>query len=95
MKNGYMAAGLILSVWWSVANAGLACEQLVAIAQTTVGMRNQGMALNVLLADVERKDMKSKFTAAELGVIRRTITLAYTGEVSPFEISQSCRQDGK
>jgi hypothetical protein len=58
-------------------------------------MRNQGMALNVLLADVERKDMKSKFTAAELGVIRRTLTLAYTGEVSPFEISQSCRQDGK
>lgn len=95
MKNGYVVAGLMLSIWCGAAYAGLACEQLVAIAQTTVGMRNQGMTLNVLLADLEREDMKSKFTAAELGVIRRTITLAFTGEVSPFEISQSCRQDGK
>lgn len=95
MKIGYAMAGLILSVSCSVANAELACEQLVAIAQTTVGMRNQGAPLNVLLADLEKGDMKTKFTAAELGVIKRTITLTYTGEVSPFEISQSCRQNGK
>jgi hypothetical protein len=95
MKTGYVAAGLMLSVLCGSASAKLACEQIVAIAQTTVGMRNQGMALNALLADLEKGDMKTKFTAAELDVIQRTIRLAYTGEVSPFEISQSCGQDGK
>lgn len=95
MKNRYAVAGLILPILCGAAHAGLTCEQLVAIAQTTVGLRNQGVALNVLLADAGRDNMKSQFTAAELEVIRRIIARTYTGEVSPFEISQSCKEEGK
>lgn len=96
MKNRYAVTGMILPLLCSAgASAALTCEQLVAIAQTTVGLRNQGAALNTLLADASRDNMKSQFTAAELEVIRRTIARAYTGEVSPFEISQSCKDNGK
>lgn len=96
MRNRYAVAGLILPMLCgAAAQAALTCEQLVAIAQTTVGLRNQGVALNVLLADVNRDNMKSQFSADELEVIRRIIAQTYTGEVSPFEISQSCKENGK
>lgn len=96
MKNRYAVAGMILPLLCgTAAHAALTCEQLVAIAQTTVGLRNQGVALNALLADAGRDNMKSQFSAAELEVIRRTIARVYTGEISPYEISQSCRDNGK
>ena len=91
MKNWCLAAGLALPGLCGGAAAGLGCEQLVVIAQATVTLRNQGVALNTLLADAEREQMKAQFSAAELDLIRRVIARTYTGEVSPFEISQSCK----
>jgi hypothetical protein len=96
MKKRHVAAVLILPALSGAADARLTCDQLVAVAHTTVELRNQGVALNALLADVGRDSIKAQFNAEEVAVMRRVIEQTYTGGLSPFELRQSCQEkDGK
>ncbi len=74
------------------AHAELTCEQIVASAQTAVSLRDQGMTLSRVLAETETAAMRERFRPDELGMLRRAIRLTYTGEVSVYELSDSCAE---
>jgi len=76
------------------ARAELTCEQLGAIAQTTVDLRNQGNTLNALLAEA-RRDGKIKYTEQELVLIGNLIRHSYDSTVSPAEVLEACKRDTK
>lgn len=79
------------------APAQLNCEQIVASAQTAVKLRDQGVTLSQVLAETEKAEMRQRFRPDELGVIRQAVRLAYTGEISVYELADACAEgkDGK
>jgi len=83
-----------LSLVCITARAELTCEQLGAIAQTTVELRNQGNTLNALLAEA-RRDGKNKYTEQELALIGNLIRHSYDSTVSPAEVVEACKRDTK
>ena len=87
-----LAAVLILAC--AAARAELTCEQLGAVAKTTIEMRNQGASLTRLLADAERGEMRSRLTARELEVVKQVIRLSFDGTMSPAEVLEACQQGG-
>lgn len=85
----FLAAGLAAV---APAHAELSCEQIVASAQTAVTLRDQGMTLSRVLAETESAEMRGRFHPDELALLRRAIRLTYTGEVSVYELSESCAE---
>jgi len=83
-----------LSLVCITARAELTCEQLGAIAQTTVELRNQGNTLNALLAEA-RRDGKNKYTEQELVLIGNLIRHSYDSTLSPAEVLEACKRDTK
>ncbi len=73
------------------AHAELTCDQLGAVAQTTISMRDQGASLNAMLAEFERGELKQKLEAQELNVVRQLVRGVYLGDFSPGEIAESCK----
>ena len=92
MMRIILVAGL--SLVCVTAQAELTCEQLGAIAQTTVELRNQGNTLNALLAEA-RRDGKNKYTEQELALIGNLIRHSYDSTVSPAEVVEACKRDTK
>jgi len=92
MMRIILVAGL--SLVCITARAELTCEQLGAIAQTTVELRNQGNTLNALLAEA-RRDGKNKYTEQELALIGNLIRHSYDSTVSPAEVVEACKRDTK
>lgn len=74
--------------------AQLNCEQIVASAQTAIRLRDQGMSLNQVLSETEKAEMRQRFRPDELGVIRQAVRLAYTGEISVYELADACAEGG-
>jgi hypothetical protein len=75
-------------------SAQLQCEQIVASAQTAVKLRDQGVTLSQVLAETDKAEMRQRFRPDELGVIRQAIRLAYTGEISVYELADACAESG-
>ena len=92
MMRIILVAGL--SLVCITARAELTCEQLGAIAQTTVELRNQGNTLNALLAEA-RRDGKNKYTEQELVLIGNLIRHSYDSTLSPAEVLEACKRDTK
>ncbi len=86
--------GAVLVIACATARAELTCEQLGAIAKTTVELRNQGASLTRLLADAERGEMKDRLTARELEIVKQVIRLSFDGTLSPAEVVEACQQGG-
>lgn len=86
--------GVVLVIACAAARAELTCEQLGAIAKTTVELRNQGASLTRLLADAERDEMKNRLAERELEVVKRVIRLSFDGTLSPAEVVEACQQGG-
>lgn len=84
-----LAAGLAA---FSPALAELSCEQIVASAQTAVTLRDQGMTLSRVLAETESAEMRERFRPDERALLQRAIRLTYTGEVSVYELTESCAE---
>lgn len=78
----------------ATAHAELSCDQLVASAQAGIAMRDRGASLNQVLAETEKGDLRERFKPDELAIIRRAVRLTFTGEVSIYELVDSCA-DGK
>lgn len=78
----------------TAAQADLTCEQLGAIAQTTVELRNQGNTLNALLVEA-RRDGRNKYSEQEMTLIQTLIRHSYDSTVSPAEVLEACKQDNK
>lgn len=85
---------LILSLVCLTARAEISCEQYGAIAQETVRQRDQGASLSRLLADVERGEMKDRYSAHELALIKDVIRASFDGTLSPMEVVEACKQGG-
>lgn len=92
MMRIILVAGLSLAC--VTAQAELTCQQLGAIAQTTIELRNQGNTLNALLAEA-RRDGKNKYTEQELTLIGNLIRHSYDSTVSPAEVIEACKRDTK
>jgi hypothetical protein len=85
---------IILLLPCALARAEVTCEQLVAISQQTVNLRNEGASLPKLLADTEDGEMKRRFTPTELEFIRLLISESFVGSYSPHDVSEAC-EDGR
>jgi len=72
------------------AAAQLSCEQLVATAQAGIKLRDQGASLRQVLAETEKSGLRERFNPEELALIRRALQLAFTGEMSLYELAESC-----
>ncbi len=91
-----------LSVLWQVAvfcvllgadmsaHAELSCDQLVASAQAGIALRDRGATLGQVLAETEKGDLRERFKPEELALIRRAVRLTFTGEISIYELADSC-----
>lgn len=71
-------------------HAALECAHLVNAAQAAIEARDKGTPLSAVLAEVERTEMKAKFNAQELNILRQVIRISFTSEYSPREILESC-----
>jgi hypothetical protein len=74
------------------ARAELTCEQLVGSAQAAIALRDQGTPLSRVLAETEKAEMRERFRPDELGMIRQAIRLTITGEVSVYELANTCAE---
>lgn len=83
------AAGLVVA---APVHAQLTCEQIVASAQTAITLRDQGVVLSRVLAETEKSEMRERFRPDELGMIRQAIRLTYTGEISVYELADTCAE---
>ena len=71
--------------------AALSCEQLVAVSQTTLALRDQGHTLSEVLADVERGDIRQALDAQEINLLRQIVRVSFTSEFSPREVLEACK----
>jgi hypothetical protein len=73
------------------AYAALSCEHLVAVAQTTIALRDQGLSLSEVLADVERAELRQALDAQEINLLRQIVRISFTSEYSPREVLEACK----
>lgn len=74
------------------AHAELSCDQIVASAQAGIALRDQGAPLSRVMAETEKPEMRERFSPEELGMIRQAIRLTFTGEVSIYELADTCAE---
>lgn len=74
--------------------AEVTCDQLVAISQKAIDLRNAGASLSRVLSDTEDSAMKQRFTAIELDFIRLLIRESFMGAYSPYDVKEAC-EDGR
>lgn len=92
MRRHLIAAGLLLLPAWPAA-AQMSCEQLVASAQAGIALRDRGASLRQVLAETEKNELRERFKPEELALMRRALQLTYTGEVSVYELAETCAAD--
>lgn len=73
------------------AGATLTCGHLVAVAQSTIELRDQGNSLSRVLAEVERDEMQQKLNAQEINLLRQVVRISFTSEYTPREILEACQ----
>ncbi len=83
--------GIFSAMAGNPALAALDCEQLVAVAQATVKLRDDGMSLNAVLRDFDSGEAINKFNAQEMNLLRQTVRVSFTSEASVYEIAESCK----
>ncbi len=84
-------ACICLAMMGNPAVAALDCEQLVAVAQATVKLRDEGLSLNAVLRDFDSGEATKKFNAQEMNLLRQTVRVCFTSEASVYEIAESCK----
>ena len=72
------------------ARAAIECVNLVNAAQAAVDLRDKGVSLSAVMAETERAEMKEKFNAQELNMLRQVMRFSYTGEYSIRDIHEAC-----
>jgi len=73
------------------ARAALDCDQVVAVAQTAVKLRDEGVSLSAVLSEMERGELRQKLDAQELNLLRQIVRMSFTSEASVYEIAESCK----
>jgi len=86
----FLTAAIFCTGATGYAHAALECAHLVNAAQAAIELRDKGIPLAKVLAEIETTDMKQKFNAQELNTLRQVIRISFTSEYSPREILESC-----
>lgn len=71
--------------------ANLNCDQLLAVSQATISMRDEGQSLSAVLAEIESGEIRQKLNAQEVNLLRQIIRISFTSEFSPREILEACK----
>jgi hypothetical protein len=74
-----------------VVGAALNCEQLVSVSQAAIALRDQGLSLSEVLAEVERGELRQSLDAQEINLLRQIVRISFTSEYSPREILEACK----
>jgi hypothetical protein len=82
--------GIFLILSSGLVQAALDCDQVVAVAQTTVTLRDQGASLNAVMSEIERGDLQQKLNAQELNLLRQIVRISFTSEASVHDIFEAC-----
>ncbi len=83
---------LMLSAPAGSAEGTLGCEQLYALAQSAVELRDQGYSLQQVLAGLAGKEVESKLSSSAVQVLRKAVTAVYLGNASAEEVALVCKQ---
>jgi hypothetical protein len=75
----------------NAAEPALNCEHLVAIAQSTIDLRDQGNTLSSVMAEVERGELQQKLDAQQINLLRQIVRISFTSEYTPREILEACK----
>jgi hypothetical protein len=88
-----MRAIIFMTSWlFSIAaSAAVTCEQLGNIAQTTEDLRNQGYALESVLAEADKLEASDKLSKQDIGLVRKTVDQTFKRDRTPLEILQECK----
>ncbi len=73
-----------------IAEAALSCEQLVAVSQATLSLRDQGNSLSVVVAEIERAEVRVNLNAQEINLLRQIVRVSFTSEFTPREVHEAC-----
>lgn len=73
-----------------IAEAALSCEQLVAVSQTSLNLRDQGNSLSAVVAEVERAEVRATLNAQEINLLRQIVRVSFTSEFTPREVHEAC-----
>jgi hypothetical protein len=82
-------------VLWALsvaASAAVTCEQLGNIAQTTEQLRNQGYALESVLAEADKLEVSDKLSKQDIGLVRKAVDQTFKRDRTPLEILQECKE---
>lgn len=71
--------------------ASLNCDQLLAVSQTTISLRDQGQSLSAVLAEIEGGEIRQRLNAQEVNLLRQIVRISFTSEFSPREILEACK----
>jgi hypothetical protein len=85
-------AALACSHGVSAAEVPLACERLFEIARAAREHRDQGYSLDQVLAGLRRPEIEQRLSPGDLDVLRRAVTAAFLGQLTPEEIALACTQ---
>ena len=91
MKRGLLSLVIVFTgIFVPGADAALGCEQLVAVSQTTLSLRDQGMTLSAVLSEVESPEIRTNLNAQEINLLRQIVRISFTSEYSPREVHEAC-----
>ncbi len=85
---------IVFMISWLACHAAFAavtCEQLGNIAFTTEQLRNQGYALETVLAEANKLESSEKFGRQDIGRVREVVEKTFSRYRTPLEIVQECR----
>ena len=69
------------------ARAALSCEQMFAIAESTVQLRDQGASLQQVLAELKTREVAEKLSVEEVQVLRKNVSAVYLGNATAAEVA--------
>lgn len=85
-----LLCGVMAPAFAADAGAKLTCEQIYAVAQTSVRYRDQGHALSQVLAALEADSVKNKLDGAQFALLRNAVSVVYLGNATPEEVALEC-----
>ena len=87
-----VALVVLASLTASAARAAVTCEQMFAIAESTIQLRDQGASLQQVLAELKSKEVADKLSAEEVQVLRKTVSAVYLGNATAAEVALACKE---
>jgi hypothetical protein len=86
-----MIVAALLCMASAPGQAALECDQVLAVAQTTIKLRDDGASLSAVMREMESGELRQKLDARELNLLRQIVRMSFTSEASLHEIAAACK----